>query len=329
MKAIDVVSKIKEVLAGFIAREFPLMLVYLSAFKARNQVKVRVFAIGIDIIDHSGKRIIRLHRRSAHYLDDMIKCFDYYHGAAETVPWYGYGGKFYLMDFSTPRYHDVVGFCDFPMLCPSLVEPYVTVLQYMEYGQLKKGDIVFDLGCYSGLTSIAFSKVVGQSGCVVCVEPDVVSFGCAVKNINNHSRINWLNNINIYDCAVASRCGEMEFSTEGAMGSADARIVGSNRGDSTIVVCLDLMALLELSGMPKVDFIKMDIEGSELDVISSSKVFLMKYRPKLIIEPHIVDGALNGDAILSVLRSIGYKAEYIEQTGVLLPLICAEPLVDK
>jgi hypothetical protein len=66
MKAIDVVSKIKDVLAGLIAREFPLTLVYLSAYKARNQVKVSVFAMGIDIIDHSGKRIIRLHRRSAH-----------------------------------------------------------------------------------------------------------------------------------------------------------------------------------------------------------------------------------------------------------------------
>lgn len=319
---------IKNTVAGFVTRYTPSVLSYLAGRHARNELALKVSGVCIDVIDKRGKRIIRLNRRSAHYIVDMMNAFEYYFGSVNPVPWVGYRGAYSLVDFSSPRYHEIRGFDDFPILSPSLTEPLVTAMQYLEYGRLAEGDTVLDLGCYSGLTSIVFSKAIGSSGRVISVEPDYGNYECSRKNIGLHSRVNGLDNIALHNIAVSSRCGIMRFSSEAAMGSADVSIVGDYRGSITEVQCLDLAALVQHCSIDKVDFIKMDIEGSELEVIKHSEEFFLRYRPRIIFEPHLVGGSLSSEGVVQSLEGFGYACDYIEQTGVSLPLVFAEPMVN-
>jgi hypothetical protein len=65
----------------------------------------------------------------------------------------------------------------------------------------------------------------------------------------------------------------------------------------------------------------MDIEGAEGEVLRSSINVLRKFKPKVIIEPHIIDGELTSKQCRQILEGIGYTVREIEQYGSDLPLV--------
>jgi len=119
---------------------------------------------------------------------DMINFFNYYHESTDPIRVKINGTWRDLVDFSTPRFQKISGFDDFPIMCPSLVEPFITTQQYLDFATIQSDQTVIDLGCYSGLTSIAFSKAVGPNGRIISIEPDPVNFICCEKNIFQHMR---------------------------------------------------------------------------------------------------------------------------------------------
>src|SRR5438874_5603564 len=138
----------------------------------RHGLRIRISRHHVDVI--KDMRVLRLSANHAVYLPDIISSFDYYAGAV--VPFQVEGRE--LIDFSTPRYHDVIGFDQYPIYFPSLAEPVVTSAQYLEFARLSEGMSVLDLGAYSGLTSILFSRAVGLAGSVVAVEADAQNIEC-------------------------------------------------------------------------------------------------------------------------------------------------------
>ncbi len=99
-----------------------------------------------DVI--SGDRVIRVALRHAHYLYDIVVSFDYYFLAVAPLRQAGMR----LVDYSTPRWHEVMGYDLHPVQFPSFAEPVVTALSYLDFAQIRDGSIVLDLGAYSGLT---------------------------------------------------------------------------------------------------------------------------------------------------------------------------------
>ncbi len=108
------------------------------------------------------------------------------------------------------------------------------------------------------------------------------------------------------------------------MGSADIAIVGRGRGEVIEVCCETLAEIVDVNGLTKVDFVKMDIEGAEEEVLLGAEAFLRQFRPKVMVEPHVVLGVFSTDAVVRILQSYGYKVEIVRQFGVDLPLIQAE-----
>src|SRR5262249_5331480 len=119
--------------------------------------------------------------------------------------------------------------------------------------------------------------------------------------------------------------GVMRFSSEGAMGSAATSIVGGRRGTLTDVECFSLQDLADTRELSRVDFVKLDIEGSEAPVLDGCETFFRKCRTRVIVEPHMVDGATSEPAIRRTLESYGYVCSTIRQTGVSLLLVTGTP----
>ncbi len=288
-----------------------------------RQLRVQYSKDRIAIVDRARKRQIWLSRANAIYTSDMAIFFEYYFNAV--APFQLPGGGDQVVDYSTPRFHKVTGFEDFPVLFPSLAEPYQTCEQYLDFARLQEGQTVFDLGCYSGLTAIAFSKAVGGTGRVISVEPDPRNFSACVENVNLHRRVNGLDTITLLPVAVSSTSGRLKFSAEGSMGSSAVSIVGAHRGAVIEIPCTTLDDLAKQSGVERVAFIKMDIEGSELEVIRNAGSFLRVHQSRLIIEPHIVNGALCTGELIALLTSYGYECNVIAQIGLSAPLLTATP----
>lgn len=318
-------NALRGMLAAAVSAMRPTLFYYKANADSRKGIKVFQTCSTLDIVCQKDGRTIRLSRANSFYAPDMIESFDYFFGSASPILTKLRGKLTRLVDFSSPRLHQVTGFDDFPILCPSLTEPYVTTEQYLGFADLKEGDIAIDLGSYSGLTSISFSKAVGATGKVVALEPDPVNHACVEPNIVAHRKKSGLDNIVLLRAAASPRSGTVRLSSEGAMGSALTSIVGTYRGDTVEVEGISLADLVSLYGLAKVDFIKMDIEGAELALITESTEFFAQYRPRLVIEPHFINGIMTSTAIVECLEGLGYTCSIIEQLGLSLPLITAAP----
>ena len=267
-------------------------------------------------------KILRLGYGQEIYLEGCLLSFDYFFESVKPLKLRDKR----LADFSGPRYHKVNGFDFFPILFPSIPEPYITLEQYSAFAHLKSGDVVFDLGVYAGLTTMVFARLVGPEGNVYGFEADPLNFETASENLETSRRFGSPENITLVPKAVWCHGEGLEFSSEGAMGSSAVSIVGAGRGAILNVPTTTLAIFCSEREINRIDFVKMDIEGAEIEVLESSKDLLSQLRPRLIIEPHFVDGQLTTKRCCSILEEIGFATHLVSQTGVTIPLIQAVPL---
>jgi FkbM family methyltransferase len=279
--------------------------------EAMLELNMQVEEIDNNIHIINSDKVVIIDNKQHVYIKTIMYGFDYYF---DSVDYKIIDGK-KVVDFSKPAQHKVKGFDLFEPFCPSIAEPFVTIEQYLNFASLNTGDVVFDLGAYSGLTSIAFAHKVGESGRVIALEPDFTNYQCLEKNIS----LSKTDNIEILNAAVWTHTGSLEFSLETSMGSSAVDLVGA-RGEVVEVQCCTLYDLAKKYNLDKVDFIKCDIEGAE-SYIFENKEFFDHYKPKIIVEAHNVHGVLNIDTFTQILQSYGYKSEIIDQTGITLPLV--------
>lgn len=268
-----------------------------------------------------GTTVLRISTHHDIYLQHIIECFDYY--VNSVIPLRVNGTT--LVDMSGPRYHRLKGFADIPFLFPSHTEPYSTTAEYLDFAALRGGEIVLDLGAYSAVTSIIFARLVGAGGHVYAFEADETNYDCAQINVDMAARVMNLRNITLLRKAVWSHSDGLLFSNEGAMGSSAVSITGGRRGDERRVPSVRLQDFFVSQALDHADFVKMDIEGCEVEVLQSSVGFLRSTNARLIVEPHYVDGALSTDRCCDLLKSAGYQVRVRGKIGESEALIEAVP----
>lgn len=289
----------------------------LQHVAARHHVEIKISAHYLDFI--RDKDIVRIAVKHLVYAEDIINYFDYYFNSVINIRFNGYN----LVDYSTPKYHELDGYEFGPVYFPSFSEPLVTTDQYLAFADLQPGCVVLDLGAYAGLTSIKFKEIVGPTGRVVAVDADAQNIVAIEKNLK-HYKQHTKNAIELIHAAVWSHCNGLAFSSEGNMGSSASEIVGENRGDVITVRSLTLDAITEMMACDRLDFIKCDIEGAEAVIFENAEV-LHSLRPRIIVEPHFVGGVLSIDKCTSDLQKYGYQCKPINQTGVNIPLLECYP----
>lgn len=283
----------------------------------KNGVRISIQRSFCDVIVDS--RVVRVSHRHQIYLKDVARAFDFYFSAVKPAVVDGME----VVDYSEPRFHDVIGYPLHPIWFSSLAEPIQTTQQYIDFAQLKEGDVVLDLGAYSGLTSILFDQKVGERGAVVAVDADKLNIECTRKNLALYREATGRTIRAVYG-AMWSSAGELAFSSEGNMGSSVSGLTARARGEVEKVNAYTLAGLADELQLDRVDFIKCDIEGAEA-VIFDQPDFFRRFRPRIIIEAHMLNGVLTTQACLRVLETFGYKCREVSQLGSALPLVECVP----
>ena len=268
-----------------------------------------------------GDKVLRISASHAIYLPHMIENFDYYIDSVIPVR----DGERYVIDMSGPRYHRLKGFGDVPFMFPSHTEPYGTTQEYLEFADLKQGQTVLDIGAYSGVTSIIFAQRVGPTGHVYAFEADEMNYECAKINVEMAKHAMGLDNITLLHKAIWSHNDGVLFSNEGAMGSSAVAITGGGRGKERLVASTTLSSFLVDMNLKQVDFIKVDIEGGEVELLKSSADSLRSINAKLIVEPHWVNGRLSTEECSRFLNAAGFSVRARDKVGESEPLIEAVP----
>jgi FkbM family methyltransferase len=142
------------------------------------------------------------------------------------------------------------------------------------------GDVLFDIGAHFGYYSAIAAMINNGSGKIFAFEPRPMN----ANFFRKHMKKNDFKNVTLIEAAVGESDKDVQFDTD--HGSATGYV--SNYGDLRVKqVSIDRM--VRDGSIPSPDFIKIDVEGGEIEVLKGSKEVIAKYRPKLIIATHNPD----------------------------------------
>jgi FkbM family methyltransferase len=145
-------------------------------------------------------------------------------------------------------------------------------------GALPEGGIAFDVGANIGTHAVAFARHVGPNGSVFAFEPQRVVHGFLATN----ATLNGLAWIHPVHAAVGAGPGEMlmpdyAYTNEANYGAI--AMSAAEQGWPVRVVTLD-----DYCWLPRVDLVKIDVEGMEAQVLDGARRFLDRFRPVLFVE---------------------------------------------
>ena len=180
---------------------------------------------------------------------------------------------------------------------------YLLFVNQYENDEVKidDGDVLLDCGACWGDTALYFANKVGNAGHVYSFEFIPENIDVFKKNIALNENVS--NRLTIVQNALGAETGKiLSFSNNGP-GSK----VGSDDEDSIKVESITIDDFVAKNSINKIDFIKMDIEGSELPSLKGAINVLKKYKPKLAISIyHSLDDFVDIPLFLNSLN-LGYK----------------------
>lgn len=178
-----------------------------------------------------------------------------------------------------------------------------------------KGDHCLDIGANLGYYTRTLSRLVGPEGFVHAVEPMAPTRRVLEKNVRRHNQ-----NIKIYPYALGE-CDRKVVMANDSAREAGYLGTGQNFVKEQPTACevecaAEMRRGSELFGnLPRLDFIKCDIEGYEWQVMQEMRPVLEKYRPTVLIET----GGENRPRIISLFEELGYRG-YTLSEGREVPL---------
>jgi len=165
----------------------------------------------------------------------------------------------------------------------------------------RAGETWLDIGAHYGYTALALCRLVGGGGRVYAFEPMVATAGCA-------SRIRALNGfpqLTVLPAALGD-CDDLKVqSLPEVRGMVDSTLPGGGFEEPFLVARLDWLWPRICGENPKIDGIKIDVQGMELEALAGMRALLEQFQPKLVIEIH--KGVSRPD-LLRCLADVGYKS---------------------
>jgi len=176
----------------------------------------------------------------------------------------------------------------------------------------KQGITCLDIGSNIGYYATLESKLVGNRGKVICIEPSPINFQYLKKNL----KLQMNSNTEAYNFACGDKDGNIKFLVSDS--SNWSRVLENEPipiDDKTVKVIDVPIKKIDsfLNDFPetKIDLIRMDIEGYEFHAFKGMTKTIERFKPLLIIEIHkIFLGNRKTKELLSELKKNGYETKY-------------------
>jgi len=171
--------------------------------------------------------------------------------------------------------------------------------------RMEDGQVFIDVGAYIGTYTIPIAKRVGSKGKVIAFEPHPKSSEMLERSI----KINHLENVTLIKKPVTDQKKKVKF---GVSNQPTISSIYFNKDIKYNVEMegIDLDSCFDRLGSTRLDWLKIDAEGSEIDVLNGARQILKKYSPRIIIE--IIEE--NSPKVKEILTSQGYHLKHIYES---------------
>jgi FkbM family methyltransferase len=170
--------------------------------------------------------------------------------------------------------------------------------------QLQPGMTVIDVGANVGVYTFSAAEQVGPAGRVLAVEP----FSSCVRCLQETCRVNQIDWVTVYAGAASDRPGRAYLSLHSASELNEVVVdeaAAASLDNIEEVACFPLDALIEQEQLTQVDWLKIDAEGHEIQVLAGSDRLLRDFAPGIIYE-NIAGARGSNTAVAEYLQSKGY-----------------------
>lgn len=171
---------------------------------------------------------------------------------------------------------------------------------------IPRDGVVIDVGAHAGQYTKLFAKLADR-GFVYAVEPG--SYARLILRIAILA--NRLRNVAILPAALGERAGmttlRMPVKHSGAYGFGLSHLGETNRPEpmvSELVPLVTLDDVVAAAQLPRLDFIKADIEGWEIPMIRGGSASLRRFKPVLFLEMTEQTFARAGETLASAWRAL-------------------------
>jgi len=183
--------------------------------------------------------------------------------------------------------------------------------------------IALDIGAHHGLYTLLASKQVGSGGMVVAFEPSPRER----KQLSRNVRLNCCRNVRIKPFALGSKRSQTDLylvdGGEDGCNSLRPPVVDSETRPVRVEV-YPFDDVAPTLGLTKVDFVKLDVEGGELDVLKGAlRLFKTIPRPVLLVEVYDIrtqPWGYKAREIVEHLSHLGYRWFEILSDGSIRPV---------
>jgi FkbM family methyltransferase len=155
--------------------------------------------------------------------------------------------------------------------------------------QISEGEVLVDGGAFTGDSAEEFIRLCKARGIMYshlyCFEPDASNYNRLKENLSAHS------DITCFNVGLWNRATALSFLSSGHIQSFAARVIRDS-GDTEVVdpqvgdVVIRTTSIDEKLSGKVVTFIKMDIEGAEIEALEGGAETIRAHRPKLAISAY-------------------------------------------
>lgn len=175
---------------------------------------------------------------------------------------------------------------------------------------LQQDSVVLDIGANIGLHSVFFSTI--TDSLIYSFEPSKKTFGKLIRNTES------IDNILTFNFALSNENQIVDFYE--AKDNAYSSLKDTKRKaieSISKVICLKLDDLFQLFNPSKIDFVKIDVEGFEQNVLEGMQNIISKFKPVIYCE--IYKGTdSNPDPLRTInfIKKFGYDVLVIRENKI-------------
>lgn len=222
--------------------------------------------------------------RIQRYLDRLIPLYEEKDPEGLRLLWKN--SSFYIL---SPLIRDKVHFQIIQHYFKDMIYEIIYMQQYNSIScSPKKNGIILDVGANIGIFSIFAAKLMRFKGTIYAFEPEPSNLKTLSLNIKSNNLHNLIASVR---AAVSDKSGETMLDTSSSFVAHKIVLPYNDSVKSCIpvnVMTIDDFCLL--NNIHEVDFIKMDIEGHELQAIEGALNTIKKYRPRMAIAAYHYPG---------------------------------------
>ena len=165
---------------------------------------------------------------------------------------------------------------------------------------IKSGDFVVEVGGNIGSMMVPLSRIVGPEGALMTFEPERTAFYALAGNV----AINNLRNVFCFQQAIGNTLGELKVPEIDLERTENFGGLELDKDYSTCPHYPVVINTIDNLNLQKLDLLKVDVEGMEIDVLKGAEKTIDALSPMLIIED---DRKEKSEALREFIKNKGYK----------------------